>query len=518
VTAARFIAQTMRAPSREVYRGWVRVALGEVLQLLNGRAYKQEELLTAGTPVLRIQNLNGGNRWYYSDLSLDPDKYCAPGDLLYAWSASFGPYQYDGPRAIFHYHIWRVVPGPSLDVRFAYWLLKEITAEVRAAAHGVAMPHMTKAGMEAWPICLPPINEQRRVVAKLDALQARSRRARESLDAVPPLLEKLRRSILAAAFRGDLTKDWRAKHKDIEPAADLLKRIRTERRKKWEATELAKLKAKGKPPTDDRWKTKYKEPEPVDASGLPELPEGWCWASVAELVVDGPSNGFSPKADRAGAGTPTLRLSATTEGYCTLSDETTKRTTERVSEDAPYWLMSGDILIQRANTIDYVGTSAVFNGPDRTYIYPDLMMRLRASPLVGPTLLWRALSWSFCRRFMRARATGTAGNMPKINGETVRSVPVPLAPSVEQTVLLRKLDQAERQGHLLLSRTIALSGTVSGLERSLLAKAFRGELVPQDPNDEPAEALLERLSQQRLSDDQPDKRGRRRSGGERKRA
>src|SRR6185503_10682565 len=129
-----------------------------------------------------------------------------------------------------------------------------------------------------------------RIVTKLEALQARSRRAREALDAVPPLLEKLRQSILAAAFRGDLTKDWRSKHEDVEPASELLKRIRIERRKKWEEAELAKMKAKGKAPTDDKWKAKYKEPEPVDATGLPELPEGWCWASVDDVtafVTDG---------------------------------------------------------------------------------------------------------------------------------------------------------------------------------------------------------------------------------------
>ena len=92
---------------------------------------------------------------------------------------------------------------------------------------------------------------------------------------MPPLLEKLRQSILAAAFRGDLTKDWRAKHPDVEPASKLLERIRVERRKKWEEAELAKMKAKGKAPRDDRWKGKYKEPEAVDATGLPGLPEGW---------------------------------------------------------------------------------------------------------------------------------------------------------------------------------------------------------------------------------------------------
>jgi len=105
-----------------------------------------------------------------------------------------------------------------------------------------------------------------------------------ALDSIRPLLEKLRQSSLAAAFRGDLTKDWRAKHPDVEPASELLKRIRVERQTKWEEAELAKMVAKGKPPKDDRWRAKYEEPKPVDPERLPGLPEGWCWASVDEVT------------------------------------------------------------------------------------------------------------------------------------------------------------------------------------------------------------------------------------------
>jgi type I restriction enzyme, S subunit len=106
---------------------------------------------------------------------------------------------------------------------------------------------------------------------------------------------------------------WRAKNKNVEPASELLKRIRTERRKKWEQAELAKLNAKGKPPTDDKWKAKYKEPAPVDTTGLPELPKGWCWASVEELstkVVDG----VHKKPAYVAAGVPFLTVKNLTAG------------------------------------------------------------------------------------------------------------------------------------------------------------------------------------------------------------
>lgn len=166
-------------------KDWRWRKFGDCVRLINGRAYSQEELLDSGTPVLRIQNLNGGDRWYYSNLSLPDEKYCDAGDLLYAWSASFGPYRFAGPKSIFHYHIWRVLPGEDLDKNFAFRLLEWITTKIQAAAHGVAMLHMTKAGMEAWLVPVPPISEQRRIAEildKADALRAKRRAALDHLD------------------------------------------------------------------------------------------------------------------------------------------------------------------------------------------------------------------------------------------------------------------------------------------------------------------------------------------------
>ena len=132
----------------------------------------------------------------------------------------------------------------------------------------------------------PPLNEQKRIVARIKELQSHSRRAKEALETIPDLLEQLRQSILASAFRGDLTQKWREEHKDeIEPATELLKRICIERRKRWEEVELEKLKAKGL--TGDKLDTQfakrskqYKSPAAVDTTALPELPKGWCWTNI----------------------------------------------------------------------------------------------------------------------------------------------------------------------------------------------------------------------------------------------
>ncbi|HKO46489.1 MAG TPA: restriction endonuclease subunit S [Polyangiaceae bacterium] len=190
--------------ARPIASGWQWRALGDCAQLINGRAYAQHELLSLGTPVIRIQNLNGGDRWYYSDLSLPDDKYCSAGDLLFAWSASFGPYVWTGPRSIFHYHIWRVVPGNELDKGFAYHLLDWITAKVRAASHGVAMLHMTKGGMEAWQIPLPPLVEQRRIADVLDRAEALRTKRRAAL----AQLDTLTQSIFLDLFGGAESETW----------------------------------------------------------------------------------------------------------------------------------------------------------------------------------------------------------------------------------------------------------------------------------------------------------------------
>ncbi len=185
--------------SAQLPKGWKSRRLGECAEFINGRAYSQHELLDSGTPVLRIQNLNGGDRWYYSNLTLPNEKYCHDGDLLYAWSASFGPYRFAGPKSIFHYHIWRVIPGEELDKDFAFHLLSEITAEVKSAAHGVTMLHMTKGGIEAWPISLPPLDEQRRIAGILDQadeLRAKRRAALAQLD-------ELTQAIFDDMFVGD---------------------------------------------------------------------------------------------------------------------------------------------------------------------------------------------------------------------------------------------------------------------------------------------------------------------------
>ena len=150
---------------------WQSVNLSDISQLINGRAYKKSELLEYGTyPVLRVGNFFTNRNWYYSDLELTLDKYCEKGDLLYAWSASFGPRIWDGGKVIYHYHIWKVKFDQNrVNKKFLYYWFnwdKELIKKEQGA--GTTMIHVTKNAMENRKLELPSLPEQQRIVAILD--------------------------------------------------------------------------------------------------------------------------------------------------------------------------------------------------------------------------------------------------------------------------------------------------------------------------------------------------------------
>lgn len=172
-------AGSVRPPVSEesvahVPEGWAKARLADLVAVLNGRAYSKDELLSSGTPVLRVGNLFTSNHWYHSDLVLEADKYCDKGDLIFAWSASFGPFIWPGPKVIYHYHIWKLELHSEGDLsrQYLYWFLQNRTQEIKRAGHGVSMLHMTKEKMERLEVLVPPLAEQKRIVAKVDELMA----------------------------------------------------------------------------------------------------------------------------------------------------------------------------------------------------------------------------------------------------------------------------------------------------------------------------------------------------------
>ena len=149
--------------------------LSDVAKFVNGRAYKQPELLEQGKyPVLRVGNFFTNANWYYSDLELDADKYADNGDLLYAWSASFGPRIWQGDKVIYHYHIWKVIPNEQKILKkFLYHILEWDTNSLKNEyANGSTMMHITKGTIEQRLMPIPPLDVQAEIVRILDAFTA----------------------------------------------------------------------------------------------------------------------------------------------------------------------------------------------------------------------------------------------------------------------------------------------------------------------------------------------------------
>ena len=151
---------------------WKQTKLGKIASFVNGRAFKQKELMNRGLyPVLRVGNFYTNNKWYYSNLNLSPDKYANKGDLLYTWSASFGPHVWKGPKVIYHYHIWKIDFDPAvISKAYLYEFLKLDKKEILANSNGSTMIHITKKDMENKMITIPDMNEQIKIGKILEKL------------------------------------------------------------------------------------------------------------------------------------------------------------------------------------------------------------------------------------------------------------------------------------------------------------------------------------------------------------
>lgn len=152
---------------------WEVKTLGEVATFINGKAYKQEELLLEGKyKVLRVGNFFTKGDWYYSDLEMEENKYVFNGDLMYAWSASFGPRYWNGEKTVYHYHIWKVIPSELITKQFLYSLLVFDTEKIFSSKQGGTMFHITKGDMEKRKVNLPPLPEQKAIAHILGLMDA----------------------------------------------------------------------------------------------------------------------------------------------------------------------------------------------------------------------------------------------------------------------------------------------------------------------------------------------------------
>ena len=177
---------------------WEQRKLGEVAHFINGRAYSQNELLFSGKyPVLRVGNFYTNDSWYYSDLELEDKNYAYEGDLLYTWSATFGPHIWHGNKVIYHYHIWKVQLEAALEKLFAFQLLERDKERILSDKNGSTMVHITKTGIENTSVLMPcSVEEQRRIGAFFDHLDSIITLHQRKLE----LLQNIKKSLLDKMF------------------------------------------------------------------------------------------------------------------------------------------------------------------------------------------------------------------------------------------------------------------------------------------------------------------------------
>jgi len=314
---------------------------------------------------------------------------------------------------------------------------------------------------------LPPLNEQKRIVAKIEELFSKLDAGVESLKKAEAQLRRYRQSVLKAAFEGKLTEKWREKHKERE--SSIRKQMNFSKKEKVSNQEYA-------------------------PSRLKKIPISWTWATIGDIKESMKNGIYKPKKFYSDDGIPCLRMYNIEDGKIVWKN--IKRMVLSEQELKDYGLLAGDILINRVNSRELVGKSAVIPDGLGHCVYESKNIRLRVKKKVSLSKYvnyWLLLE---ARNFFNRNAQQTVG-MASINQEQISLMPIPLTSLKEQQKIIEEI---ERRFSIIDSLEKTIDNSLKEAERlrqAILKKAFEGRLVPQDPNDEPAWKLLERIKEEK---------------------
>ena len=414
--------------------GWGIARIGQCIKLLNGRAYKQNELLQQGRyKVLRVGNFFTNSSWYYSDLELEPEKYCYPGDLLYAWSASFGPQIWTGPKTIFHYHIWNVkFSGKLFDKSFLYHFFMYDKDKLQGATTGSTMIHVSMEHMNPRFIPIPPRAEQQRIVAQIESLL----KYVDEIDRESETLEKsitlAKQKILDLAIRGKLVPQ---DPKD-EPASELLKKVKAEKEALIKAGKLKRDKHesfifRG----DDNCYYEQLNGKSVKITAeIPfDLPDGWVWSRLRSLgTIVGGGTPSTLNADYWNGEIPWLSPADLTDYHKKYISRGRKNiTTDGLAHSSAVLMPSGSILYSSRAPIGYVviARNAISTNQGFKSLVPAIngLSEFLYYILIGVT------------PDIKRRATGTT--FKEISGAEFGETLVPLPPLREQLRIVQAIEQ-----------------------------------------------------------------------------
>jgi type I restriction enzyme S subunit len=337
------------------------------------------------------------------------------------------------------------------------------------AAYGLGRPVLNLTNMREVPVVQASPEIQKGIVAEIEKQFSRLDEAVTSLKRIQANLKRYKAAVLKAAVEGKLTEQWRKDHPAVAPADQLLKRILAERRAKWEAEELAKMKTKGIKPKDDSWKKKYKEPAGPDTANLPELPEGWVWANVDQLAEVG--TGATPRRDRPeyyeNGDVPWVTSAVVNKPF--------------VDEASEYVTSSA---LAETNLTQYpIGTLLVaMYGEGKTR---GKCSELRISASTNQALaalqtdpsIHRYLRLFLDYNYEETRKVASGGVQPNLNLSLVRSIRIPLPPLYEQPQIVVEIDRRLSVTEEIETTIVTNLKRAERLRQTILQQAFLGGLV-----------------------------------------
>ena len=407
-----------------------------------------------------------------------------------------------------------LIPPTGIDAAFAAHQLKWLSRRFAGQARGTTISGITKKQLLSTAFSIAPLPEQRRIVAKIEELFSELDAGVAALERAQAKLERYRASVLKASVEGRLTEQWRKENPPEETGEELLKRILAERRKRWGEEQLAGFEAKGKTPPKG-WREKHREPEGPDTSELPELPEGWCWVGLAQVASFQNGRAF-PSNEYSASGVRLLRPgNLMADGRVVWREDNTRFMPTTWLERFPAYLVRGGELVMNltAQSLkdEFLGRTSLTDEGEACLLNQRLA-RLTPLRLALPSFLLAVLKAERFRRFVDGLNKGSL--IQHMFTRQLSQFFFPFPPIQEQEVIAKTAAEATENVSRTQCTVSAQIRRVELMRSAILKLAFEGRLVPQDPNDEPASVLLERIRASRKAEKPAAKRPRKRKSSQ----
>lgn len=464
--------------------GWCWVELHEIGKWTSGGTPKSNEPSYYGGPIawFRITELNEGRlrkaerTLTERGLNESSAKIIRAPFLMFAmYGASIGKMAISEIDAATNQAIACCSPSGAVDIDYLFWALQRSKQSITALGQGGAQPNISQRILLECKIPLPPLTEQRRIVARIDALFAEIADGEAALAAARKGIDIFRRALLKAAVSGELTKDWRAANPVTETGHDLLAGIAKD------CADTRLTKSRGRRDVDT---------PSLDTTGFRGLPGSWVWARVKDVGTVQLGRQRAPQHHAGENMRPYLRVANVFEDRIDLTD--VKEMNFTPAEFKTYELKPGDILLNEGQTPDLLGRPAMWRGEFEGYCFQNTLLRFHArEPMNAEFCLLVFRHYLHAKRFKNESQITT--NIAHLSSGRFVIIEFPVPPLNEQIEIVRLVSDGLSAAADTLAMLDAEAADAARLKQSILKAAFEGRLVPQDPADEPASALLARL-------------------------